>query len=219
MLVLACSGSDDTGADAPRDTASRDPRDTSVDTADTATSPAPPRDLDGDGVTDDIDCDDRDPSRTPGKPEAWDGVDNDCDGRPDADGRFVGALPVVASAVYEGRTYTFRLSCPAVVLRDRRRLEVTVTCTPDPADAQAQLMLGETLTLSVVDTYVAWGPIWADTAPLESSSGWDTDADVRVAWTETPGVGDPLDDVRLSVDVRAPFLVLGGEGSLGLESR
>jgi hypothetical protein len=216
-VVLACAGGEDR-AD-PADSSPVDTRDsagdTAPDTSDTGT-PDPLRDLDGDGVSEDIDCDDRDPGRTPGRAEAWDGVDNDCDGRADADGRFVGGLPVVASAVYEGRTYTFRLVCPVTLVRERRRIELSLTCTPDSADASAQLLLGATLTLTAVDTYVAWGPSWSDTIPLVSSSGWDTDAEVRAAWTEAPGVGDPLDGVDVSVDVRAPFLTLSGAGMVRL---
>ncbi len=217
LWLLACTGGgegDTAPAPMDRDSGSEPP----ADTADTGTPP-PPRDLDGDGVTDDLDCDDRDPARTPGRAEAWDGQDNDCDGRADADGRFGGTVPFAASAVYEGRTYSFALSCPATVARDRRRLEVSILCRTEPTDPYAQLLLGETLTLDVSDTYVEWGPVWTGTAPLVSASGWDTDADVRVAWTEAPRVGDPLDTVALSVEVRAPFLVLSGGGELPLESR
>ncbi len=50
--------------------------DTDADT-DTDTEPV---DEDGDGYTDDVDCDDGDPDINPDAEETYDGVDNDCDG-------------------------------------------------------------------------------------------------------------------------------------------
>ena len=43
----------------------------------------PPPDVDGDGVTADLDCDDTDPFVLPGAAEICDGVDNDCNGQID----------------------------------------------------------------------------------------------------------------------------------------
>jgi MYXO-CTERM domain-containing protein len=42
-------------------------------------------DVDGDGATEDVDCDDEDPDLYPGAPEHCDGLDEDCDGVADND--------------------------------------------------------------------------------------------------------------------------------------
>jgi hypothetical protein len=47
------------------------------------TGPSAPVDQDGDGYTDEQDCDDSDPAVHPGADEVCDEVDNDCDGRVD----------------------------------------------------------------------------------------------------------------------------------------
>ena len=43
-------------------------------------------DLDGDGASEDVDCDDTDASAAPGLEESCDGIDNDCDGQIDETG-------------------------------------------------------------------------------------------------------------------------------------
>lgn len=215
FAILACAKGasdadsalvDSTGA---TDTSIADTADTSA-TADTS----PPRDLDGDGADDTLDCDDRDPERTPGATEAWDGVDNDCDGRVDADGTFTGAPTLAAAAIFEGRTYRFTAPCEAVAVRERRRLSLDVTCTPDARDADAQRMLGASLTVHAEDSYLDWTGTWTATAPLASASGWDTDADVRLDW--------PSADARLvqfAARVDAPFLAVNLAGDLTLRAR
>ena len=215
LTILACAGGA-SDADSAVSVDSAGTADTATaDTADTSTpnDTAPPRDLDGDGADETLDCDDRDPARTPGAMEAWDGVDNDCDGRVDADGTFTGAPTLAATAIFEGRTYRFTAPCEAVAARQRRRLTVDLTCTPDAQDTDAQRMLGASRTLHAEDTYVDWTGRWSDTAPLQSASGWDTDAELSLDW--------PTADarvVRLTARVEAPFLTVSLAGDLTLQA-
>ena len=69
------SGGDDDDSVADDDDSAGDDDDSAGDDDDSAG----PVDGDGDGVTDDLDCDDADPNNYPGNTEVCDGQDNDCD--------------------------------------------------------------------------------------------------------------------------------------------
>jgi hypothetical protein len=82
-LLVACNGNKptaDTSAP-PNDTG--DPVETG--TEDDTGTPVLPKDIDGDGYTDDEDCDDANPAIYPGADEYCNDVDNDCDGVRDND--------------------------------------------------------------------------------------------------------------------------------------
>ncbi len=200
----ATSAGDGSGAPIADDTASR------ADTAGTDTAPddsAPaPRDLDGDGVDDRTDCDDRDPARTPGASEDWDGVDNDCDGRVDADGTYVGTLNLDATGVYQGTPHSFRLACPLTLARAGRSLTLEAVCTPDPGDPDAQRLLGPRLVVSVDAPRVAPAAGWSGSFVVASDSGWDTEGEGTIAFADT------LDRAEAAFSLSAPFLNASGSG-------
>ena len=110
LLALACSGDDGKSpTDEPTPTVP-------TDTGDTGT-PTNPNDRDRDGVAAPIDCNDADPTVFPGAPEHCDGVDSDCDGRPDVQIVTVGtdrsfeSLADAAPAILPGDTVVI---CPGV---------------------------------------------------------------------------------------------------------
>ena len=204
--LLACVGAKDAPLDSGPDTAGdsgASPDTGATDTAPDDTAPAP-RDLDGDGVDDRTDCDDRDPARTPGADEVWDGVDNDCDERVDADGAYAGTLTLDATGIYQGTPYTFRLTCPLALTRAGRELTLEAVCTPDPADANAQRLLGPRLVVSVTESRVAPAARWSGTFLVTSDSGWDTDGDGTIAFAPT------LDRADIAFALSAPFLTASG---------
>lgn len=210
LFALACMLGCGEAKDAPHDSDAHEametgsPTDTApTDSAPVDTAPAP-RDLDGDGVDDRTDCDDRDPARTPGGPEVWDGIDNDCDDRVDADGDYAGTLALDATGIYQGTPYTFRLACPLSLARTGRTLVLEAVCTPDPADPDAQRLLGPRLVVSVIEARVAPAARWSGAFLVTSDSGWDTDGEGTVTLAET------LDRADIAFSLRAPFLTANG---------
>lgn len=170
-VMVGCTGPtiDETGdSDRHADT------DIDTDTDDPDTVPDP-EDVDSDGFPAGEDCDDLDPSVYPGAPEIlWNGVDDDCDGRVDADGRFEGSGQVTFIATVEGVTSRWVLTCPVVVERARVRVTFEITCEPPRGDALARQVMGEQFTISeranVAEEAVLNGDI-----VYESSDGWSVD--------------------------------------------
>lgn len=202
VFASGCTGSEDDPGKG--DTHATDTDDT--DPADTDDTDPAPVDRDGDGSFADVDCDDTDPAAHPGAAEAWDDVDNDCDGVVDADGAWAGDIAVVASAVYEGRRYNFSLTCPYVGSRALGQLAFAITCTPDPTDADAQRLLGATLTITPEDPEVS-GDRWEDDVVFTSSNGWDSDGDGTIAWSGYAGA-------ELEVGMSGVSLQVTGRGGI-----
>jgi hypothetical protein len=206
LLALCGCGPSSPTTDARPDTGA----DTSADTAGTDdTGPTPdtgPADLDGDGAPETTDCDDRNPDVYPGAEEAWNDVDDDCDGRVDADGGWVGTVALRATAVYEGRPYNFSLDCPLEGTRSLGVLDFAITCTPDPSDEDAQRLLGASLVITPDDTDVV-GDTWEDQAVFTSSNGWDSDGEGQVRWSD-------YDTAEVTVSMAGVSLQASGAGDL-----
>ena len=167
-------------------------------------------DLDSDGSPASEDCDDLDPQRYPGAEELWDGIDNDCDGRVDADGAFTGSVRLSASVVYKATPYAWSFDCPVAGARAEGALSFTATCTPTDPDEQEQinLLLGETLTVTpyVGDEDVE-GQQWAGWTTYTSSQGWDSEGEGVVTWTD-------FDTASITVSLESVWLDISGSGTL-----
>lgn len=206
LLLCACGDKD----------ASTAPQDTGEETIviepdeDDDEGPTGPVDADGDGYDDDVDCDDGDPAVNPDQTEVWNGVDDDCDGRRDADGTFRGAASGRATAVYEGQDFSFDLTCTGAVERDGADFTLVVTCPTDPEDDMALLLLGSTLVLQVEedqDEREAAFEAWTGRGVMRSSDGWDTWMDASLEW-----VG--YDDIAFSADRTAASLAVAVDGTM-----
>jgi len=145
------------------------------------TGPPPPADLDSDGVTDDTDCDDYDPTVYPGADELYDEKDNDCDDRIDANGVYAGSVSGDASAVYEGVSYSFSLDCPTTLQRALKEVDFSALCTTDGSE-MALLLLGETVEIVMASSNVPEGT-WSGRFEFISSNGWDTDGNGTLTWS------------------------------------
>lgn len=204
-LALACVGpakdGPDSGAPA-EETASPD------DTAPEDTGPDDPVDVDSDGSLSDVDCDDLDPRRYPGNDETWDEIDNDCDDRVDADGDYSGTWTLAAEGIYKTTRYGFTLTCDAAMRRAEGALDLTAICLPDDPDEWSDLLLGESITVTIYpgDEDVEEAE-WADWVVFTSSDGWDTEGDGVITWSD-------MDSASISLALDAVYLDIYGGGPL-----
>ena len=139
-------------------------------------------DRDQDGYPEDEDCNDYDDSVYPGASEEWNAVDDDCNGRIDADGNYLGDVDLVGQVIIEGVAYGFDLVCPASLVRDSAAFELMVECRPQ--DSATVGYLGEEMDLAASDSGIS-GAAWSGRSELSSSQGWSTQiVDISLLWSE-----------------------------------
>jgi len=203
---------DDSSNSTPTDTDPTDPTEPTDTTEPTETEPVD-EDRDSDGSPASEDCDDLDPQRYPGATELWDGIDNDCDERVDADGPITGTARLSASVVYKATPYAWAFDCPITGERAAGALQFTVACAPTDPDEQEQidLLLGETLTITPYpgDEDVE-GDEWSGWVSYTSAQGWDSEGDGRVTWTD-------FDSAEITLSLDSVWLNISGSGSLARE--
>lgn len=112
------------------------------------------QDLDGDGFTEDVDCDDWNPNIHPGAQEVINNEDDDCDGYVDVDGIHSGRLELDAIAIYQGIPYAFEQECLGEVSRIEGQLQFEIYCEVDQSQEKANMLLGEDIVVSGTENFV-----------------------------------------------------------------
>jgi len=172
-------------------------------------------DIDGDGFTADVDCDDWDPAIHPDATEVLDYIDNNCDGVIDFDGVFSGVMTVEAVAIYEGNPYSFSQNCQAILDRDRGFANIATNCTIDLSQENADILLGEELFCDA-ETTALHEAQWQTQAVVRSSSGWDTAASLVASWSDL--ADNQGEEVTIQVSLESFSLDLEMFGTLKRES-
>jgi hypothetical protein len=196
LLLIACRPTvlEETGG-TPHDSADSG----SVDTS-------PPEDIDADGYDDTVDCDDFDPAVHPGAVELWNGIDDDCDGRSDADGTYDGSASVRFAAVYEGQPWSSRRDCPTTLVRIGNSIDLTITCKPATDDELGLILMGDSITIEERDN-VANTTTWSGETTVSSADGWSSAGSGDALWSGFDRVTGAVRMNTFSLDFDGTFEV------------
>jgi hypothetical protein len=143
------------------------------------------RDIDQDGFTEDIDCDDWNPNINPEAEEILNDEDDDCDGFVDIDGIHTGILNLEAVAIYQGTPYFFEQTCEGEVSRIEGQVQILVHCQVDQTQERANMLLGEEIVISGSENFI-FEETCQTMVQFSSSGGemeWDTQGEVSLSWS------------------------------------